>query len=115
VLVAIDLRQVALCLRATGIDARRQVADAYEREISAPAVRARARAISRSAVVAVATRQPVITRDVAEEPVWKPWLWLAEQFNYRACWSFPVTRLGKAVGSFAMYYETSRRRARDQI
>ena len=33
------------------------------------------------------------------------WRWLAKEFDYRACWSFPVeTRQGKLVGTFAMYY-----------
>ena len=40
--------------------------------------------------LAAATGQPIITPDVAEEPLWKPWVWLATQFDYRACWSFPV-------------------------
>jgi hypothetical protein len=40
--------------------------------------------------LAAGTGQPIITRDVIEEPLWKPWLWLAEEFEYRACWSFPV-------------------------
>jgi GAF domain-containing protein len=46
---------------------------------------------------------------VTEEPRWKDWLWLAKQFDYRACWSFPVsTSSGKIMGSFAMYYRDPR-------
>jgi GAF domain-containing protein len=31
---------------------------------------------------------------------------LAEKFDYRACWSFPVEApSGKVVGTFAMYYK----------
>jgi GAF domain-containing protein len=53
-----------------------------------------------------ATGQPIITPDVRAEPRWKPWLWLAKEFDYRACWSFPVqTSAGKTVGTFAMYYK----------
>jgi hypothetical protein len=56
-----------------------------------------------------ATGKPIITRDVAEEPLWQPWLWLAKQFDYRACWSFPVeVSAGKIVGTFAMYYKEPR-------
>jgi GAF domain-containing protein len=56
--------------------------------------------------LAVAIRQAIITRDVSEEPRWRPWLWLAEEFKYRACWSFPIqTSAGKILGSFAVYYE----------
>ncbi len=59
--------------------------------------------------LSAATGKPIITRDVAEEPLWKPWLWLANQFGYRACWSFPVqTSEGKIVGTFAMYYKEPR-------
>jgi GAF domain-containing protein len=55
--------------------------------------------------LAAATRQAVITSDVIADPRWKPWLWLAKEFDYRACWSFPVETLsGKMVGTFAMYY-----------
>jgi GAF domain-containing protein len=55
--------------------------------------------------LAVATRQAIITPDVTEEPRWKEWVWLANQFDYRACWSFPVaTSSGRVLGSFAMYY-----------
>jgi hypothetical protein len=59
--------------------------------------------------LSAATGKPIITRDVTEEPLWKPWLWLADQFGYRACWSFPVqTSEGKIVGTFAMYYKEPR-------
>jgi GAF domain-containing protein len=59
--------------------------------------------------LAAATRRPVITPDVAKEPRWKQWLWLAEQFGYRACWSFPVSASsGEIVGTFAVYYEEPR-------
>jgi hypothetical protein len=59
--------------------------------------------------LAAATRRPIITPDVSEEPLWRPWLWLAEEFDYRACWSFPVTTsAGKVLGSFAMYYAKPR-------
>jgi two-component system CheB/CheR fusion protein len=56
--------------------------------------------------LAAFTRQPIITPDVFAEPRWKPWLWLAKEFNYRACWSLPIeTSAGKVVGTFAMYYK----------
>ena len=59
--------------------------------------------------LAVATRRPIITPDVSGEPRWKEWLWLAKEFGYRACWSFPVaTSSGKVLGSFAMYYAKPR-------
>ena len=54
-------------------------------------------------------REPVITRDVVAEPLWQPWLWLAREFDYRACWSFPVAApAGPVLGTFAMYYREPR-------
>jgi signal transduction histidine kinase/DNA-binding response OmpR family regulator len=51
-------------------------------------------------------REPVITPDVTAEPRWKDWLWLARQYGYRACWSFPVeASTGKVVGTFAIYQD----------
>jgi GAF domain-containing protein len=59
--------------------------------------------------LAVAIGRPVITPDVTEEPRRKQWLWLAEQFDYRVCWSFPVSASsGKIMGSFAIYYQEPR-------
>ena len=59
--------------------------------------------------LAVATGEPVITPDVFLEPRWKPWLWLAHQYDFRGCWSFPVgTSVGKLVGTFAMYFKEPR-------
>jgi two-component system CheB/CheR fusion protein len=56
--------------------------------------------------LAAATRHAVITPDVLAEPRWKQWRWLAKEFDYRACWSFPVETLGgKIVGTFAMYHK----------
>jgi PAS domain S-box-containing protein len=48
--------------------------------------------------------RPVLTTDVKQEPLWQPWLWLAERFDYRACWGFPLrTTGGKCIGSLAIY------------
>src|SRR5262245_33069370 len=59
--------------------------------------------------LAVYTGQPVITADVTKEPRWRPWLWLAERYRFRGCWSFPIeTVTGKTVGTFAMYFTSAR-------
>ena len=64
---------------------------------------------SLSCGLAVHTGQPVLTRDVDAEALWKPWLWLAQQAGFRGCWSFPVeTSTGKTVGSFAVYFTEPR-------
>jgi GAF domain-containing protein len=54
--------------------------------------------------LAAFTRRAVITRDVLTDERWKSWLWLAEKFDYRACWSFPIEAGARVVGTFAMYY-----------
>ena len=59
--------------------------------------------------LATATGRPVLTRDVFEEPLWKPWIHLAKEYDFRGCWSFPIeTRDGKPIGTFAQYFTTAR-------
>lgn len=59
--------------------------------------------------LALATGQPVITRDVTEEPLWETFVQTAHEHDFRACWSFPVeTSAGKIVGTFAMYFREPR-------
>jgi GAF domain-containing protein len=59
--------------------------------------------------LATATGQPVVTTDVREEPLWKPWQWLAEQFGYRGCWSFPILAAGGTfIASLAIYSQHPR-------
>lgn len=59
--------------------------------------------------LAIATGEPVITPDVLEEPRWRPWTWLAREYDYRGCWSFPVeTSTEKRVGTLAMYFTEPR-------
>ncbi len=54
--------------------------------------------------LATATGKPVLTTDVREDRLWQPWLWMAEKFDYRACWSFPIQSLGGAFhGTLAVY------------
>lgn len=65
---------------------------------------------------AIGTVVPVITPDVREEPRWRPWLWLADEHRYRACWSFPVeTGGGKLIGTFAVYFDRPRTPAPDEF
>ncbi len=54
--------------------------------------------------------RPVITPDVEQEPRWKPWRWLAREFNFSGCWSFPAkTSKGRIVGTCAMYFRAPQR------
>jgi two-component system CheB/CheR fusion protein len=55
------------------------------------------------------TGSPVLTPDVFKEPRWKNWLHMAEEHDFRGCWSFPVkTSENRAVGIFAMYFREPR-------
>lgn len=59
--------------------------------------------------LAMHTGEPVITKDVEEEPLWKPFLKMAREHRYRGCWSFPVrTEGGPVLGTLAMYFEEPR-------
>ena len=65
---------------------------------------------------ATPTGQPVLTSDVAEDPLWADWRWLAERFGYRGCWSFPVLAAdGRFVGALAIYHEQPREAAEHEI
>lgn len=38
-----------------------------------------------------------------------PWVWLADRFDYRGCWSFPILATGGTfIGSLAIYSEQPR-------
>lgn len=59
--------------------------------------------------LAAYTGQPVITADVAQDPRWKPWRHLADKFDFRGIWSFPLQSCaGKVVGTFALYHRQPR-------
>src|SRR5262245_32986031 len=59
--------------------------------------------------LAVHTGCPVITPDVLNDPLWQPWLWLAKEYNFRGCWSFPVeTEERRVVGTLVCLHRSSR-------
>lgn len=59
--------------------------------------------------LAAYTAQPVLTADIREEPRWRKWLAVGEDFGYRACWSIPLaTVTGKVVGTLAIYHPEPR-------
>jgi PAS domain S-box-containing protein len=59
--------------------------------------------------LASASGIPILTRDVLEEPLWKPWRNLAKEHDFRGCWSFPIeTPDLKPFGTFAMYFRSPR-------
>jgi signal transduction histidine kinase len=66
--------------------------------------------------LAVPTGKSVLTADVYEEPLWKPWTGLAKKYKFRGCWSFPVkTFEHKAVGTFAMYFDEAHEATPDEL
>jgi two-component system, chemotaxis family, CheB/CheR fusion protein len=57
----------------------------------------------------ISNGSPILTPDVFKEPRWKHWLYMAEEHDFRGCWSFPIkTSENKAVGTFAMYFREPR-------
>src|SRR5215213_1713594 len=49
--------------------------------------------------------EPVVVTDIFSDPLWEDYRELAAGTGLRACWSTPImSRRGKVLGSFAMYY-----------
>jgi signal transduction histidine kinase len=61
-------------------------------------------------------KEMVIVSDIQTDPLWQPYKHLAEPHGLRACWSSPiVSRQGKVLGTFAMYYREVRSPSRAEI
>jgi len=55
------------------------------------------------------TKQPVWASDVFSDPRWAAYRELAERFNFRACWSYPIRNArGEVLGTFGVYFPTER-------
>ncbi len=53
--------------------------------------------------------EPVIVRDIENDPLWADYRELALPHGLRACWSTPIkSHEGKVLGTFAMYYHEPR-------
>jgi PAS domain S-box-containing protein len=66
--------------------------------------------------LATATGRTVLTADVRNEPLWQPWLWMAEKFDYRGCWSFPIhTTVRRFVGTLAIYSRRPREATKSDL
>lgn len=49
--------------------------------------------------------EPVVVTDISSDPLWEGYRDLTAGTGLRACWSTPImSRRGKVLGSFAMYY-----------
>jgi GAF domain-containing protein len=49
--------------------------------------------------------EPVVVTDILSDPLWEDYKGLTAGTGLRACWSTPImSRRGKVLGSFAMYY-----------
>jgi len=59
--------------------------------------------------LAVHEGKAILTADVRQEPRWGPWQSVAGEFDFRACWSFPLrSPEGKVLGTFAVYWRECR-------
>ena len=62
------------------------------------------------------TGRPVIVRDIRKHPYWAGFADLASRAGLAACWSMPIkNRLGKVLGTFAIYYSSPSEPTRDQM
>jgi PAS domain S-box-containing protein len=62
-----------------------------------------------SCVVAAFRKQPVISADIATDPIWATYRDLALGHGLRACWSTPIiSSVGDVLGTFAVYYREPR-------
>lgn len=53
--------------------------------------------------------KPVVVTDIFTDPLWEDYRELASGSGLGACWSTPIlTKTGKVLGSFAMYYREPR-------
>ena len=53
--------------------------------------------------------KPVVVSDIATDPLWEDYREFARIIDMAACWSTPIlSRKGKVLGSFAMYYRDRR-------
>ncbi len=79
--------------------------DTYLRAVEGFAIAAN----SPSCGLAAHSARPVIVSDVTLDPLWRPWLSVAQEHDIRACWSFPIqTRASEVMGTFEMYFATPR-------
>src|ERR1700751_6260252 len=61
-------------------------------------------------------KEMVIVTDIETDPLWAPYKSLAYPYGLRACWSAPiVSRRGKVLGTFAMYYREVRSPSRAEL
>jgi diguanylate cyclase (GGDEF)-like protein len=66
------------------------------------------------------TSHDVVTEDIERDPDWVDWRAVALDNGLRACWSVPIMASGrhgnrdKVLGTFAMYFDTSRRPTDDE-
>jgi len=53
--------------------------------------------------------EPVVSADIANDPIWSDYRELAVSHGLRACWSTPIlSSTGRVLGTFAMYYHEPR-------
>jgi PAS domain S-box-containing protein len=62
------------------------------------------------------TGERLLVEDVTTDPLWEPYRAVAQQFNIRACWSFPIRSVAdKILGTIAIYFDTPREPRQEDI
>jgi PAS domain S-box-containing protein len=62
-------------------------------------------------------REQVIVKDIASSPLWQDYKQYILPYGFKACWSTPVmgVQSTKVLGTFAIYYDTSREPSKDEL
>jgi PAS domain S-box-containing protein len=98
-----------LLLDADGKTLRHGAAPSLPREYSQAVDGLQTGACAGSCGTAVYRRQQVIVSDIATDPLWADYRYLALPHGLRACWSTPIaSQDGGILGTFAIYYRDPR-------
>jgi len=61
-------------------------------------------------------KEKVITQDIFTDPLWKNYRHLAEQFQLRSCWSFPILNVrNEVLATIAAYFREPRTPSKDEM
>jgi PAS domain S-box-containing protein len=49
-------------------------------------------------------KEPIISSSIATDPRWENFIAIVQQYDFQACWSFPIfSQTGQVLGSFGLY------------
>ncbi|WP_315819537.1 GAF domain-containing protein [Paraflavitalea speifideaquila] len=65
---------------------------------------------------AIYRKEPVITVDIYQDPLWEKYLYLADRFGLRSCWSLPIINSqGEVLATIAAYHKFAKAPEQDQL